>query len=482
MRTKADQTVVAQALAGLGKSQGSLISVLATPGFKLPKNPTLAAFSCKGCDTRFAAHRGSQPFCVTCGCVDVEPMETSADAPETLTEDQELSAVLCPSCHTTNIVSNEVLSKLGGAMHCITCGGDLVFDDAEAPDGADRGESVDPEVEDLNAGGDDFTSDTELPNDGDTEQAADTNQINTGNGSGQEDLDPPVGVENENQSTLPLLDPNDPTVDVQMDEINPDDVNPDDVDVIQTSSTAYAMLHGVPVATLSIESAGANAEIFGKPSFIRAVKAAVERNGVKAGLKEMGFSVIIAKFPLKKLVDAQVESRMAEEKAKVEAAVKEVNDDMHQSLLIAMAGLQKNFFRGHTHPLKAALFDELVAAGVKHADKVVDRVFKAHGNSYLTTLLAVAMDLRGKPVEARNALAEAVDTANYLDAETQEDDEASEEESQDSIPGEEASVARLHTHSGLRITQPAETASVTDQSLSRNVLFPKGHGGMFGSR
>ena len=480
MRTKAQQAVVARALSQITESQGSLISVVAAPGYKLPENPTLAAFACKNCGTHFAAHQGAQPFCVTCGSGDaVEPDKTAKATPESLTEDQGLTGVACYNCHATNIMTNKVLSKLGGAMHCVMCGGDLSFDGARDDlDAEDLSDGVDPLVEETeDTGGDDFTdpNDVEPVATGEDveEGASTTNKIEEEESA--DDLDPPVGVENEDQTSLPMIDPNaDEPVDVSMDELNPDDVDADDIQVIQTSNMIYALARNVPVATLNPEEAGANADLIGKPAFVRAVKAAVERNGLKAGLKELGFKAIIAKFPFKKIVDARVEELLAAEKAKVQASVTTVAADYHQSLLIAMAGLHKNFFRGKVHPLKAALFDELTAAGVRSPEKLIDRVFKTHGNTFLSALAEIAEDLRGKPEAIRNELAKAVDAANYMEGEA-DDGGTDDDDADDADNLEMSATAQLATHDRLLITKPAaQTASVQGDApgrITRQSLF-----------
>lgn len=475
MRTKAEHAVVARTLNRISESQGSMITVLATPGYKLPKNPALASFTCKGCDTHFAAHRGSKPFCVTCGCDDVKE-DAEADAtPEKLTDDQELAGVVCCHCHNTNIVSLSVASKLSGAMHCVVCGSDLGFDDitSEEEDTPEE-DGVDPlEEETVETQGQDFTDpDDVFDEDGAEEGSSTTDRIEEEK-NGQEDLNPPVGVENLNQTSIPLLDPNAEVVDVPMDEINPDDINADDVAVIQTSSAAYFMVKGVSVASLTVDGATeAGVDLFNKGMLERTVKASIARNGLKATLNELGFKSVIAKFPLKKLVDVRVSAALAAETAKVDAKVKGVADDFKQSLLIAMASLQKNFFRGKTNALKSALFDELTAASVRSPDKLIDRVFRNHGGAYLSTLMDLATELMQKPIEARNALAEAVDAANYMDADKDETEE--DEDGDDDMP--ESTSARLAEQAGVTITQRAVKASTaTDAPISRQKLFGTMH-------
>ncbi len=467
MRTKAQHAEVAKAIAGLRGANGPVVAVLATPGFKMPKTkPALASFGCTTCGSHFAAIKGSQPFCVTCGGEDVTVDDAAEDTPtEELDDDkEELSGVVCCHCNTTNIVSNKTLAVLAGSMHCIVCGADMEFD--EVPD-ADRGAAVDPEVVDQEAGGDDFTSQTEL--------SGDTNKVNLNQTEGQDDLDPPVGVENENQTTLPLIDPNDDTVDVAMDEINPDDINPDDIDVIQTSSVAYALVNGVTVATMSAETAGVNADLVSKASLPSIVKSAVEKAGLKAGLKQVGFVPVVAKVPFKSLVEKAALAKTQDTQKKLDAQAATLRDDLHQALVIAMAGMQKNFFRGKENALKSALFDELTASGVTHAAKLIDRVFRNHGGEYLSSLLELAEELRQKPVDVRNALAAAVDSANYVaadldDANRLEDEEDDEDDFRPT--NTEAVTSRLHRQSATRIVRE-ETASHTGggAAISRERLF-----------
>jgi hypothetical protein len=478
--------VRASAVNSVSHKLGSLIAVVASADFALPKSQELAAFGCKHCGTTVAALKDSEPFCITCGSDQVDLDDEADLAPEELNETQELSGIICAGCNTHNILTDVVAAKLAGKMHCITCGDALEFDQPAV--GADDGDDL-PEVNPVGQDDADALDDVQI-----VDEAAGADDVDTGpegevsldgddattagHGDGaDEDLHPPVDADTPGTMTAPYEAPEGAeTVDVSMADVVPEDVS-DEFDVSADDEAMVATVNHVPVARLMREQAGDYADMWGKHSFLRAIVAAVETEGREAALAHFGFEPIIAKFPLKKLVDSQVATALAAEKTRVQASIDNTREDYKHGLAIAAAGLQKGFFKGYDHPLKAALFEELQAAGVRAPAKMIDRVFRAQGSAFMGTLLALAEEVMAKPLEVRNELASSVDSANYIAAASDEDgddvaddaDTDSEDEDSDDVV---ESATRMQTHAGVRITrkQPAEVASIREMTRGRRLF------------
>ncbi len=436
MRNRPKYLVRASAVNSVSSRMGSLLSVLATAGFELPVNQTLAAFGCTHCGTSFSAIADSQPFCVTCGSDEVSLDQDTELPPEALTDDQELSGVICVHCNHNNIFSDVVAAKLGGKLHCITCGEAMEFTPPAVGDEL-------PEVDALAE-----TSET------DPDGSMDLPTLEEGMKAGDapaEDLAPPVDAHGEDTLAAGADEADDAdAIDLSLAEVMPEG-EPEDFDLAvstdddEAACVMVASVKGVPVATLAYADAGQFQEQFGRMSLVRAVKSAVAQVGRDKALANFGFKPIMVKFPVKAQVDKLVTAALQDRSKAVQVAAAELGNDYKQALAIAAAGLHKSFFKGRDNPLKAHLYDELVAAGVRSPAKVVDRVFMNHGAAFLSTLLELAEEVRAKPLDVRNELATTVDSANYLLAEVEDEDGPEVEEQQ----------------AGIRIVKPTQTTEVT---------------------
>lgn len=457
--------VRASAVNSVSHKNGVLFAVLASADFGLPKDVVTSAFGCEHCGTTFAGLKDSEPFCITCGSDQVAATSEAALEPEVLSETQELSGIICAGCDTHNILSDVVAAKLGGKMHCVMCGDALEFDQPTVGDGDDDM----PEVNPMSNAADD-ADDLDLGPDGEINLNGDndgTTEASHPSGDA-DDLHPPVDATDVENQTAPFVAPEATaeTVDVPMTDAVPEGAD-DMFDVGIDDEAMVATVNHVPVATLMRAEASQFADVWGKQAFVRSIKAAVSNEGRNAALAHFGFKPIIASFPLKKLVDERVESGLAAEKLKVVASTADLRADYHQSLAIAAAGLQKNFFKGHQHALKAGLCDELIAAGVRNPVKLIDRVFATHGGQFMNDMLELAAEMLAKPAEVRNELARSVEAANYIVAAAADGDDESPDDDEDEV---EAST-RMQAQAGLRIKpQHTETSSIRDLTGGRRLF------------
>lgn len=491
-RNKKAHQVRASAVNALSARLGTSVTVLATAALALPENLELASFGCKHCGTQFNAQASISPFCVTCGSDDVAP-EVDDTPKEELNEDDELAGILCAGCGTHNIMSDAVAAKLGGNMFCVTCGDGLTYtppetdelpevnpvagtddgddDEDDGPAGelplvngdeptATAGEGDEPHAE---PDGDEGETPT-VPADGDGDEGEAATAIKPAP-SDEEEIRPPQDADVTGTDSRPAEVEDE--IDVPMTDLAKPD---DEFDVLlDDDDKVVAMFGGVPAAVLTRESATAagHGDVWGKVALTRAITASVERDGVSA-LAQFGFAPIVAKFPMAKIVEARVSAVLADKAKELESAVAALQSDWKQSLVIAAAGHNKGFFADKTNELKAALYNEMSAMGVKSPAKVIDRVFKAHGAPYLASLLEIAGDLLQKNVEVRNQISDAVEASTYLEAEEGEDGEDGEGVQE----GEEVS-ARFATHQGARVTAKATPVSASYQpgSLRGRKLF-----------
>lgn len=461
--------VRASAVNSVSHKSGATFAVIASNDLGLPKDVELAAFGCEHCGTVLSAIKDSEPFCVTCGS-DQVALATDQLAPEVLSETQELSSVIC-SCNSHNIISDVVAAKLGGKMHCITCGDALEFDQPDGDDGDDL-----PEVGQFTAeaSGDDVDlgPEGEITLDGD-DAGAIMEGANHASNPDPDDLHPPIDAAQNTTSVpfvAPEIAPDAEFLDMPMTDALPEMVG-EDFEVSCDESTMVASVNGTPVATLKREQAANLEALWGKQSLVRSVKAAVAQEGRSAALAHFGFIPIVASFPLKKLVDERVAAAMEIAQATVTSAIENLREDYRQCLAIAAAGLQKDFFKGHDHPLKAALFENLAAAGVRSPAAMVDKVFAGHGAAYIENLLVLAEAQLAKPLEVRNELALTVESANYMNVAEVDEGTTETAAMDDTAEPSETSVSRMQSHAGLRIkNQTQESASIRDITKGKRLF------------
>lgn len=439
----------ALALAALSSKLGSVFTVVASPELKVTKTE-VATVSCKHCSTKFGALASTQPFCVTCGSDEVEQVENESPA-ESLTDNDDLSAVTCNHCSTHNILSSTTAATLNGKMFCTACGEPVGFSaPAEETDIIDLSEvEADNDLDGNDLGGDALQEEKqEATEDEDTdEDEADDADDSEDDDEKSESEQKPATATQEDVVDVDLVDTVDSDKEAQL-------------SFSLLDGTLVASVNGIPVSTLTKETAGVNSDVYTKQSFADAVEHSVARMGVSAALQHYGFQHIVVAFPLKKLVEARVAQEMATIKSQETATLDDIKADLQQCLAIASLGLNKNFFKGKDNALKAGFYEELSNAGVVNPAKVVERVFAHYSESYITTLLATAEELMAKSIDVRNQLAEAVDGINSVDV-------ADDDEAEDTDLNNVEVTARLAGSTLRPERKVAETASVSVSTIRK---------------
>lgn len=422
------------------QKRGASFSVLSSAEVALDENAEMRGYACSHCKTHFSALASLEPFCVNCGSDEIETEDEAIT--EEMIDDSELSAITCKACGVHSIVTNETAKLLGGSMSCVACGKDITYILATDEDSTE--EELDENVDEELSEGDDLEDDTldiDSADDEELSEGDDTEDVTLEESEGDSDED--ISLDD----TEPVDTTSEETLELSMLEVSSGAFS-----LMTANDKLIASLGDVPVAVLSKENAGDNKEIFSSKTMAEAIYHTVGQIGVEKALAHYKFAPIIAKFPVKKVVDEKVKASLAEKSSKVEARIKDVALDLSQCLSIAAAGLTKGFFKGKDNALKSALVSKLSALGVRSPNSVVDSVFASSSSSYHKVLLELATELMERPLEIRNELAEAIDVVNPVQQNTEEEED------------EEDIESRLESASVVNRRKPkaTESASASD--------------------
>lgn len=471
MKGKPDLIKAARISAAAKKVGG--VYVVATRNQQLPQEENasaqiaeypLAEYSCKECATVFSANEGIAAHCVTCGSHHVECSSTkkvtASKARQATHTDADLNHYACASCGTSNILHSAIIAAAGRGVHCVNCGHENVFANVDDMPPLDSGDTMDDlDLVDTSEGSDDVLDDlsTDLPMDDtvdiDPDIQADAGGLGTNDGA--------LGNEPEALPAEPTLMLDDTSVAPTVEYSEEDDMMDvdmlaldDDTPVEQLSmvwlkdSVAIANSKFHLLATLSAETAGSNADILQTQEFAASVSHTIATQGLIKACKHYGFKPVVARIPMKKVVDAKVEQALATKARELNNKITAVSADFAQATEIAAAGFAKNFWQNVQDPLKAAMVTELSALGVRNPLKLIDRVWALHSPKALAAIIEKAKELSKVSVTARNDLAAALDMVNYKptvlaaedDDSEEEDDSDSESDSDEDDSEEEATV------------------------------------------
>lgn len=412
--------------------------------------PELASHKCTHCGTAFAAVKGMEPFCVTCGSDQVEPQEQQlqVDVPET---DEAMCESVCASCGTHNQLSIDHAKSLAGLMHCSSCGSQLSFqlsdDGPVLLDHADADELE--EASDADGGEDDPVRIDHSDAEEVTEIEATASEAQADD---QDDFDPVEQVAEQQ-----VIDLGDEEVDTEDVTTNSDPAQSFAVATIQTvpkgqltlarvGESVVAFMRGAHVATLYDRNVDAEIALLSLSDLQSAVNAAVTADGLKKTLAAFNFELSTVSLPREKTVKAAVQASVQEQAAKLEQDASKLEARMKQSLSLAATAITKGLAGHRVNPIRASLVQTLENAGVQGAKRLVDTAFADFGDAYNRTVLSYAVELMAKSDEARNELATLVGSARPQ------------------IEEETAAVAEL-PFKAVKV----ENASVTQSSSSRMV-------------
>lgn len=396
------------------KRMRSLSSVVASKDPIIAKGEVISHFGCKACSAQFASNLNS-PYCVECGSEEVEQIEgqdLDAENLEALPEES-LSYAQCPSCGTCNVISDATVASLNGTANCTVCGTEMQF---TVPEDADA---------DADLGGDDIDFKDEASDLDEVEEVVsedEAEEVEEAEGEDEETVD-------ESGCDVEIDSADEDEVEMPMTDLSKVQEGEHKVRFIRAgNNTILSFVDDLCVAKLHASKAGDNEDIFQEAKFMKALTASYSTNGLEATLKDFNFDIAKVKVSRSKSLSAAIDKAEKEATAKVKSELADTKAVLNQCLCIAAAGLNKGHFKEHSHEIKAKMFEELNALGVRNASAVIDRVFASTSDAYNTTLISLAFDLMSRPEDVRNHIANAIGESNYATAdvdefETAEDDE-----------------------------------------------------------
>lgn len=306
-------------------------------------------------------------------------------------------------------------------------GGELNAADESEEDAEDD----DEEDLEVNAS-EEFDDDSELPNANAPQQMlegdADWNE------DGEDDLQNGMAVEGDSdiipETGDDALDEEEITEDVPseegdaMDLLDVDGTPDDEEDVaFATMASTLMVMRGVRVIaymTPKIALKADKRDVYMTDEFHAVTAAEISANGLRQGLKNMGYQLAKVNVASKEVANRRVEAKVRQVTAAQRRVEHTKAKSMEQCLALAAVGINRNRFQGHTNQLRAALEDEFAAMGVRGASKVIRAIFASHGVSFAKDILTVAQKIVDMPVVARNSLAETLNmTTAGLDDDSQ---------------------------------------------------------------
>jgi len=451
------------------ENKGALIFVYASADRKINKEEELSAYHCKKCSTEFAALRKLNPICITCGTDDVEEDDTQGLDVESFDSDDELASITCASCGTHNIVTLETASVLGSKIHCSACGEGIEFRAPELSECENEESDEQDDVEFSEATSDLDLSETESDNEDLDEDDLEDDLEDDANADVDSDLDDDEVIGNSDDDEI--------ADEENYSEQELSSMVKGELTLSRINDVIVASVNNLPVATLAKKDSGSNENLFHAASFTTAIQETVKRVGLKNGLSHYGFSLAKVKVPVTKIMKKKVAKKVEKEVAALNTKVDDVIENFDQCFGIALAALNKGFFKGKTNPLKDGFVAQLSTAGIKSAGTVVDKVFKTYGNEMNLAAFELAKDLMGKSQEFRNEIAEAVGESNYQDSADIENDSESDDldnqplearlEGSGLLPRRQTELSKLHSVKNVEVSNIIENV----RKLSGGSLF-----------
>lgn len=204
-----------------------------------------------------------------------------------------------------------------------------------------------------------------------------------------------------------------------------DDADVEDIEFVEMpDETVIALKANRVIATLTKRAAiRAKLEsVYTQPQFEAAARLEMKKHGLRAGLKNAGFTLSSYKISAKKALNLKVQASVKKLAASANKFKKEQREAMVQATAIACMGLNRGAFKGYKNELRAELVKNLRQAGLVNAERVVSAAFASKGVDYLRTVLALATKVQAMPEEVRDGFVEQLDmTEDQIEAAECED-------------------------------------------------------------
>ncbi len=137
----------------------------------------------------------------------------------------------------------------------------------------------------------------------------------------------------------------------------------------------------------------------------------IEKRGLRAGLKSMGFALAKVNMAKQSLLKAQVAKQVQASVAASRKVVAEKEQAFEQSLAIAAVGINRRMFKAAENPLRAHLEGEFRRMGIANSlsQRVLATAFSEHGTAYAKQVIELAKKISAMPEQVRDGYVEALD-------------------------------------------------------------------------
>lgn len=228
------------------------------------------------------------------------------------------------------------------------------------------------------------------------------------------------------------------------------------------------------VATMNKRIAAAlnKADVYLTDQFQEVTAAEMNKVGLRAGLKSMGF--VLAKVDISKqsVIAAQVKQETTKATASLRKVTASKEAAFQRSLAIASVGINRQFFKNQPNELKAALEAELTAAGVRNPNRILTRAFASAGPAYAKAIVTIANKLAEMPDETRDAYVEALDmTGNEMDPVEDFQDEVVGSDDDEFMDDDNEVMPVVASLSSPGHVNRKVTASTTGYSVTANAIL-----------
>lgn len=172
------------------------------------------------------------------------------------------------------------------------------------------------------------------------------------------------------------------------------------------------IIDGNPVARVYLQDQPQPEEI--KPLFLsEQFPQVVQQTVAQFGVQEALASINARYYALdENAVRAKVEEEVRKEyEERFQERVLALRNEFKEAVALALEGMAKNFFQDTDNPLKAALYTELVKAGVDNPTRYIEAAFERSATQFFDVVLDKALELMSKSEEVRREIAAMIKAA-----------------------------------------------------------------------
>lgn len=225
----------------------------------------------------------------------------------------------------------------------------------------------------------------------------------------EEDLEDDWGTADEGSDVYKAAAEGDEMPVVDIDEM--DDKDSEDVVFASIGVRVHAIKANRIIASMGKKMAvqAGHGDHYMSDQFQDVVGVEMAKHGLRAGLTSMGFKLATVNVARAETVNRRVDAKVKQVTAAVRRTNQSAREATEQCMAIAAVGINRQYFKDTHNELRAALEEEMQAAGVRGATKLIRRVFASKGVSYAKAIVTLATKLQAMPEATRNQFAEALD-------------------------------------------------------------------------